>query len=157
MKKFINIGLIILISIAFFGCGTSKIKAQNEHPFKVVEATYTNFVSEQPDSVVTTLKITTNNPEIQLDSMYFRNHSVPLKRIESDENSVFVGSFTTSNMPHDYILHSDPKQEFGNKPPVIVSELPFKLTDNEAVASYFYKDKINYYKISAVKEIALKD
>ena len=157
MKKFINIGLIILISIAFFGCGTSKIKAQNEHPFKVVEATYTNFVGDQPDLVVTTLKITTNNPEIQLDTVYFRNNVTLLKREESDENSVFTGSFTTSNTPHDYNLDSDPKQEFGNKPPVIVSELPFKLTDNEAVVSYFYKDKIYYYKISAVKEIELKD
>jgi len=157
MKKFISIGLIILLSIAFVGCCTSKIKAQSEHPFKVADATYNNFVGEQPDLVVTTLKITTNNPEIQLDSVYFRNNRVSLKRIESTENSVFTGSFTTSNMPHDYILDSDSKQEFGNKPPAIVSKFPFKLTDHEAVVSYFYKDKINYYKISAVKEIELKD
>jgi len=152
MKKIINIGLIILLSIVFFGCGTSKIKAQSEHPFKVVDATYNNFVGEQPDLVRTVIKITTNNPLIQLDTVYFRNNATLLMREVSTEKAVFTGSFTTSNAPHDYILDSDPKQEFGNKPPVIVSKLPFELNDNEAVISYFYKDKINYYKILEVMQ-----
>lgn len=150
MKKFIGIGFITLVSIAFFGCGVSK--AQNNHPFKVLEATYANTVGEQPDLVVTTLKITLNNKEIQLNSIYFRNNNAPLKRVDNDENSVFSGSFTTSKTPHDYILDSDPKQEFGNKPPVTVSKLPFEIKENEAIVSYFYKDKFNYYKILEVKE-----
>jgi len=156
MKKFIGIGLISLLSITFFGCGTSKIKAQTEleHPFKVLEA---NYVSEQPDTTGITVNIIIDNPEIQLDSVYFRNNSAPLKHMESFENLVFTGSFKTSTTPHDYILDSDPKQEFGNKPPVMVSKTPFELTDNEAVVSYFYKNKINYYKISRVKEMEIKD
>ena len=151
MKKFIGIGFIILASITFFGCGTSKAKAQ-AHPFKVLEATYVNTVVEQADLVLTTLKITINNKEIKLDSVFFRNHKSPLKRIESTENPIFTGGFTTSNLPHDYILHSDPKQEFGNKPPVTSSKLPFELKDHEAIVSYIYKDKIKYYKISKVKQ-----
>lgn len=152
MKKIIGIGLITLLSITFFGCCASKAKAQNEHPFKVLEATYANSVGEQPDMVVTALKITINNKKIQLDSIYFRNQKAPLKRVESDGNSLFTGSFTTSTTPHDYILDADPKEEFGNKPLVTVSKLPFELNDNEAVVSYFYKDKINYYKILEVKQ-----
>jgi len=159
MKKFIGIGIISLLSIAFFGCGTSKIKAQteNEHPFKVLEANYANWVSEQPDITEITVNIIIDNPKIQLDSVYFRNSSAPLKHMESFENLVFTGSFKTSTTPHDYILDSDPKQEFGNKPPVMVSKIPFELTDDEAVVSYFYKNKINYYKILAVKEMEIKD
>lgn len=152
MKKFISIAFITILSFTFFGCGASKAKAQNEHSFKVLEATYANAFVEQTELVVTTLKIMINNPEIKLDSVYFRNHKAPLKRVESDENSIFSGSFTTSKIPHDYILDSDPKQEFGNKPPVMVSKLTFELKENEAVVSYFYKDKINYYKILEVKE-----
>lgn len=152
MKKIIGIGLITLLSITFFGCCASKVKAQNEAPFKVLEATYTNWAGEQPDMVVTTLKITINNKEIQLDSVYFRNNSASLKRVDSIENSLFTGSFTTSKMPHDFILHADPKEEFGNKPPVTASKLPFEIKENEAVVSYFFKDKINYYKILEVKE-----
>lgn len=151
MKKFIGIGCITLLSITFFGCGASKVKAQ-EHPFKVLEATYADSAGEQPNLLVTTLKITINNKQIQLDSVYFRNHKAPLKHVESDENSLFKGSFITSTIPHDYILHGDPKQEFGNKPPVTVSKLPFEIKNNEAVVSYFYKDKISYYKILEVKE-----
>ncbi|MFO7673725.1 MAG: hypothetical protein R6V74_08465 [Lutibacter sp.] len=152
MKKFIGIGFITLLSITFLGCSVSKAKAQNEHPFKVLSATFANSVVEQTDLVLTTLKITTNNKEIELDSVYFRNHKASLKRLDSDGNSVFIGSFRTSTTPHDYILDSDPKQEFGNKPPVTASKLPFGLNDNEAVVSYFYKDNINYYKILEVKE-----
>ena len=157
MKKFIGIGLISLLSIAFFGCGASKIKAQTEHPFKVLEANYVNGVSERPDITEITVKIIIDNPEIQLDSVYFRNNSAALKQVETIENLVFTGSFKTTTTPHDYISQSDPKQEFGNKPPVMVSKIPFELTDDEAVVSYFYKNKINYYKILAVKEMEIKD
>ena len=152
MKKFAGIGLIVVLSIALFSCGTSKAKAQNEHPFKVLEATFVNNVGEQPNLVKTTIKIAIDNKEIKLDSVYFRNHKAPLIPVENAENSLFIGSFTTSTTPHDYILSSDPKQEFGNKPPVTVSKLPFEIKDNEAVVSYFYKDNINYYKILEVKE-----
>ncbi|MDO9037476.1 MAG: hypothetical protein Q7U59_03910 [Lutibacter sp.] len=151
MKKFVGIGLIAALSIALFSCGASKAKAQ-EHPFKVLEATYANRVGEQPDLVETTVKISIDNKEIQLDTVYFRNHKAPLKLMDSTKNSIFSGSFITSTILHDFILHSDPKQEFGNKPPVTVSKLPFELANNEAVVSYFYKNKINYYKISEVKE-----
>jgi hypothetical protein len=152
MKKYLGIGLITLVSIALFGCGASKAKVQNEHPFKVLGATYINRIGEQPDLVETTLKITINNPEIQLDSVYFRNSITPLKRLESLENSLFTASIISSTTLHDYIIDSDPKKEFGNKPPVFIAKLPFEFTGNEAVVSYFYKDKINYYKISEVKE-----
>lgn len=150
MKKIIGVGFITLLSFTFFGCGVSK--AQNNHPFKVLEATYANSVVEQTDLVLITLKITTNNKEIQLDSVYFRNHKASLKRVKSDENYFFLGSFTTSTIPQDYILDSDAKQEFGNKPPLTVSKLPFEIKENEAIVSYFYKDNINYYKILEVKE-----
>lgn len=152
MKKFIGTGLVILLSFAFFGCCASKVKAQNEAPFKVLETTYANWAGEQSDMVVTTLKITINNKEIQLDSVYFRNNSASLKRVDSIENSLFTGSFTTSKTQHDLILHADPKEEFGNKPPVTASKLPFEIKENEAVVSYFYKDKINYYKILEVSK-----
>src|SRR5690606_23958937 len=99
------------------------------------------------DSITTTLKISINNKEIKLDSLYFRNHKVSLTKVDSDENSDFIGIFETYTMPHDYILDSDPKQEFGNTPQVTISKLPFELNDIEAIVSYFYKNKINYYKI----------
>lgn len=152
MKKIIGIGLVAALSIALFSCGASKAKAQNEHPFKVLVATYAISVGDQSDLAVTNLKITINNPEIKLDSVYFRNHKAPLKRVDSIENLLFIGSFTTSTTLHDYILHSNPKQEFGNKPPITVSKLPFEINENEAIVRYFYKDKINYYKILEVKE-----
>ncbi|MDD3721573.1 MAG: hypothetical protein PHW92_03660 [Lutibacter sp.] len=152
MKKYLGIGLITLLSVALFGCGASKVKAQNEHPFKVLEATYVNSVGDQPDLVETTIKVFIDNKEIKLDSVYFRNHKASLKHKESNENSLFTGSFTASTTLHNYILHSDPKQEFGNKPPIIKTKLPFKLAENEAIVSYFYKDKINYCRILEVKE-----
>ncbi|MFZ2282717.1 MAG: hypothetical protein WAV86_02485 [Lutibacter sp.] len=157
MKKFIGTGFLILLSFAFFGCGASKVKEQNEAPFKVLEATYTNSVGGQTDLIRTTIRITIKNKDIQLDSVYFRNNSASLKRVYNIENSLFIGSFITSKTPHDLILHADPKEEFGNKPPVTISKLPFEIKENEAVVSYFYKDKINFYKILEVKEIESKD
>lgn len=157
MKKYIHIALITLVGLAFLGCGTSKVNGQAEPPFKVVEATFANLVNSELGIKETIVIIKIDNSNMKLDSLYFRNNKMSLVKDFSSSENIFLGSFTTSITPHDYILESDPKQEFGNKPPVMVSKIPFELTDDEAVVSYFYKNKINYYKILAVKEMEIKD
>ena len=51
-----------------------------------------------------------------------------------------------------YILHKDPKKEFGNKPPIITEKIPFVLNDNEAVITYKVNNKTEYYKVFNVVE-----
>ena len=157
MKKYIHVALIALVGLVLFGCGTSKSNGQNEPPFKILEATFVNLANNELGIKETFTIIKIDNPNIHLDSLYFRNNKMSLTKDLSAPENIFLGSFTSSIAPHDYILHRDAKEEFGNEPPVVTSKIPYQLTDDEAVVSYFYKDKINYYKISEMKEIQIKD
>lgn len=157
MKKYIHLVLITLVGLLLFGCGTSKVNGQTEPPFKVLESTFVNLVNNELGIKETFSIIKIDNPNIHLDSLYFRNSKISLTKDLSAPENIFLGSFTSSTKLHDYILHQDAKEEFGNKPPVATLKIPYELTDDEAVVSYFYKDKINYYKISEMKEIQIKD
>ncbi|MGV8945175.1 MAG: hypothetical protein ACOH1N_01985 [Lutibacter sp.] len=157
MKKYIHIALIALVGLVLFGCGTCKLNKQTEPPFKVVEATFVNLVNNELGIKETITIIKIDNPNIHLDSLYFRNNKMALTKDLSVPENIFLGSFTSSTALHDYTLHQDAKEEFGNKPPVTTSKIPYELTDDEAVVTYLYKDKINYFKISGMKEIQIKD
>ncbi len=156
MNKLISIGLVALSLILASCCTTKKSSEkviQNIQPFKVINATYSSGEGEQATKNETHFIIAIDNPEIQLDSVYFRNAKTELKRDISASKPVFVGVFLLSDTQKDYNLHSDPRKEYGNTPPRITSKIPFELQKNEAVVSYVFNGETQYYKIAKVDEI----
>lgn len=146
MRKLLTIGLLIF-SFNFFGCGTSKIKAQHEPPFKVMEAFYD--ITEEAGNSFITVRIITNNSEIKLDTVYFRNTIIKLTKEEKIEKVIFTGKEMLDSTS-DLILHKDPIIEFGNKPP---TTFPFQLKENEAMLIYYFNGKKKQLKISELKEL----
>ena len=101
------------------------------------------------------INITIDNPEIQLDTVFFRNKKMILKPSLISTSSTFIGVLTLSNTKTDYILHKNGGNEYGNKPPKVALNIPWKLKENEAVVSYVYEGNTHYYKIENVQEIKL--
>jgi len=157
MNKIVKILVlgIILISVSFC-CSTknaSKKITNMDHPFKVVEATFSTWVGGQPGVKGKKINISINNFEIQLDSVYFRNKKSDLKRELDSSPAKFVGVFTNTNTKTDYILHENAAEEYGNKPPKANLNIPFELKETEAVISYTLNGKMYYYKVEEVLEI----
>jgi hypothetical protein len=150
MKNLVTIfvSVIILFSCSF--CGATKETLKNP-PFKVTKATSSTWLGGQPGVRGFNIFITINNPEIKLDTVYFRNNKVSLKKDLVAKDPIFVGVFTLPNTKHDYNLHENPKREYGNTP--LKLNLPFSLKNNEAAISYVYKRNKYYYKIMNVEEI----
>jgi len=142
---------IILLSFSF--CSSTKEIAKENHPFKVTNATYNTWVGGQPGVRGIKVVITTDNQDIQLDTVFFRNNKAPLKRDISTELPTFVGVFTLPNTEKDFILHENPLNEYGNTPINKSLNIPFSLDKNEAVVSYLLDNKTYYYKIEELKEI----
>jgi len=151
----ILVSVIILLSFSFCCATKSNVKdlAQENHPFKVTKATYNTWVGGQPGVRGIKVAITIDNPEIQLDTVYFRNKKFALKRSVNSIPSIFVGIFTLPNTENDYILHGNPLNEYGNTPPKVSLNIPWELKKNEAVISYIYEGNTHYYKIENVEEI----
>ncbi len=156
MNKLISIGIVALSLILASCCTTKKSSEkviQNKQPFKLINATYGSGEGEQATKNEIHFFIAIDNPEIQLDSVYFRNAKTELRRDISTSNPVFVGIFVFSDTQKDYNLHSDPRKEYGNTPPSMISKIPFELRKNEAFVSYVFNGATQYYKIAKVDEI----
>ncbi len=142
---------IILLSFSF--CCSTKELAKENHPFKVTSATYNTWVGGQPGVKGIKVVITIDNQDIELDTVFFRNNKIPLKRDISAELNTFVGVFTLPNTEKDYILHENPVNEYGNTPINKSLNIPFELKKNEAIVNYLLDNKTYYYKIDEVVEI----
>ena len=76
-----------------------------------------------------------------------------LKLETNSSNQLFVGNIYKKRSNKDYNLAIDSTKEFGNVAPDISSKIPFELKKNEAVVSYYFKDKKYYFKIRDLQEI----
>lgn len=144
MKAYLIIALFLVTSLT--NCSTMQNKnthLQNKAPFTVEEALH---ISNE-NAPYTILSIKKTNPEIVLDEVYFLDKKLKLKL---DAGSYIAKINTIINK--DLILHSDPKKEYGNTPPVM-EKIPFKLKDNEAVVSYKIKGIVKYYKLKVTHKI----
>ncbi len=160
MNKFISIGMVAITSVFLMCCGSSKApnksSLQNNPPFKVVEATYSKQFDEQTGVNNIIIRISINNPEILLDTVYFRNNSSILILDKSDSNSAYVGSLVLPRKNQNFNLNLDSKKEYGNQAPDISRKIPFELKENEAIVSYLLKNKRTYFKISNFIEVSKK-
>ena len=154
MNKLLSITGAVIVSIVFSCCNTTKgitnNNLQSNPPFKVVAASYQEWVGGQPGVRGAKVYIATNNSKIALDSIYFKNMKAALEF--NDDSKKYVGHFTYPNTKTDIIIHSDSSLEFGNQVPDISQKIPFKLSEDEAVVSYFYKNEKYFYKISNLQK-----
>ena len=153
MNKLATILISGIILLSFSFCCANKNIAKENHPFKVIKATYNTWVGGQPGVKGIKVVITIDNPEIQLDSIFFRDKKTLLKKDNSTESNIFIGVFTHRNKEHDYILHENSGKEYGNTPPKALLNIPIEIKNNEALVSYLHKGNIHYYKIEEIKEV----
>ena len=134
--------------------GASKCSSSQElvekPPFKTGDVASEDWVSKEGETGTNLFIPITEGKDIILDSVYFRGNIVKLERIKRDSYLVFIGKFP--NAERDIVMHSDPRKEAGNKPPLPKKKLPFELKENEAVVSFTEGEQVKYYKIENIKE-----
>lgn len=149
--KIISLGFMIVGLIGSFSCSTTKEISENNPPFKVLKSTYSKWNGGQPGVNGMLVSIEIDNSKIELDSIYFRNIAIKLKQNKSTTNILYEGSFVLPNK--NLILDIDQKKEYGNPVPDVSQKIPFQLNKNEAVVSYSYNKRKNYYKITNLVEV----
>jgi len=145
-----------IVVLAFSCCGSSKLnnekKLQQHPPFKITKAFYKTWFGGQPGVKGYSVHFEIDASTIVLDSVFFRNMSTKLERDTTASKNIYLGVFILPNRMKNYILHKDPKKEFGNELPVSLEKIPFELKANEAIISYKVANKTEYYKVSNVEE-----
>ena len=155
MKKYTTLFLLVLIMASFSHCSSAQ-KLQKEPPVNIIQAYYQSWVAgvEGGGSGINLYieidqSITKN---IEFDSVYFRGRISKLSANWQNTN-LLIGRFNSlSNQKRDIIMSSKPHEEYGNKPPVKRSTMPFDLKKNECVISYSENNKKKYFKIVGIEE-----
>ncbi len=139
---------VVLCSFANCGSGntnTSYLAFEDNPPFSIEEASYQLWAAGTPEGG-SGVNVFVNFSDIQqgvvFKEIYFRGKQTqvvtsPAVRVQ------YVGYF--KNEPRrDIIMDSNPINEAANTPP---KKIPFQLYDDEAVISYVFNGKTNYFRI----------
>ena len=155
MKKIKQVFLLpisAIIIMSFSQCSSAQF--DKKAPVTITDAYYKNWVGGIPGvkGVLITIKAKAPETDIIFDSIYFNNKMVKLNSQLQKNELILTGNFIVRSKTDLIVMHADPKEEFGNKPPNISNKIPFELQDNEAVISYFIKSKKRYYKLYNIKK-----
>ena len=153
MKKIVVVPLFIVL-MSFSQCDGSKF--DKKAPILFLDIYVQDWVGGRPGSSGTIITLITEgtSKKIVFDSIYFHKKAIKLESQLYEGKLTLTGNFIKkSPQDRDIIMSSDQKKEFGNKPPVFEKKIPFELTENEAIISYFIKGKKHYYKLTKLKKI----
>ncbi len=143
-----------LFLFSFSNCGgaqnKSDLKLVENPPFKIADVYYQNWVAGVRDGGSGTnihISLSDIQPGVKVKDIYFRGQRVDAK-YSALEPGKYVG-YLNNKTSNDVIMDSDPTKEAQNTP---ADPIPFKISDNEAVISYFVDGQKNYYKISNMSQ-----
>ena len=152
MKSF-NIYLFsFVISVMLLGCKSQSL--ETSAPFEIIEKDYFYWVGGQKGTQGTTVtfKGKTTSSNISFSKVYFQNHEYNVSPEFNSYGFTIQGNFTKFR-ERENVMHKDPAEEYGNKPPVQEKKIPFDLEDDEAILQYSVNGLEGYHKITGIKQL----
>jgi len=148
--KTIKLLFFICIACSFSQCST--LKLTETAPFKIIGATYHNWVGGQPGVSGTNLIIgIENKSDITIKSIYFRNRkNIPSTENRKGKEYLIVNISTSTRDGIEEIIEKPIKKT--EKVTKTKNEFPFILGANQAVIKYMVGKRVFYYKISKIKK-----
>lgn len=145
MKNALQLMTGIFIFTLFSSCGSNK-DLQERAPAQFNEVYY-SYTSNGIQLNIPVAAI--QDERITMDAVYFHGMKSDLKQSEEKPN-LYVANFRMGS--DDMIMHEDPKEEYGNKPPQLPKKSPFSIEDDEAILVFTQNDKIKYFKLTGIVE-----
>ena len=143
MKKYYYTLGFVFAALLLTGCAGYKGFEKNA-PAQFQPAYYTEDASSLqlfiPVSVIPT-------DEVSFNSVYFRGRKADLQQDPNRPGS-YMAVFDKGKA--DYVMHSDPKKEYGNKMHEAVEKIPFELEKDEAVLAFTEDGKEKFYKLRGI-------
>jgi len=152
IKQLFIIPISAIVIMSFSQCSSAQF--DKKAPVTITNAFYNNWVGGRPGvkGILITIKAKTPETDIIFDSIFYNNKRVKLESQLQKNELILTGNFAIRSKRDHIIMHADPKEEFGNRPPNTSAKISFELHDNEAVISYFIKSKKRFYKLSNIKK-----
>lgn len=154
MRPFFLSFSALFILMSFSNCANGK-QLQEEPPKAVKEAYYTSWTGgvKGAGSGFNLFIPVAADSDIKMDTVYFRGRKGVLE-IEPSAPNLYVARFKNPGVSKDFVMHKDPKMEYGNEVPAVIEKIPFELEEGEAVVRYT-KDGVE--KFFRIKDIQKRD
>lgn len=134
---------VYYIVLAVFLSQCASVKTENTKPFTVKSATYNSNTSEL-------LVEFSSSKNINFQELFYNNQKAKADIISKENKNYVYGNFKKVLL-HDLNLHSDAKQEFGNKTTTTSKEkIPFELKNNEAIVTYKINGTLKNFRIQPI-------
>ena len=153
-----SIAMFSLLS-SFSQCSDER-KLEDKVPLEFGDVYYRNLpraIRDLPSVKTLYIPINTPNPNVELDSVYFKGRSAKLEVSEQNKKLYLARIVTQPEYSEDIIMSSDMAEEHQNKLPKMIQNIPFELRPNECIISYIQAGKTKYYKISNIKQKRFDD
>ncbi|WP_350284141.1 hypothetical protein [uncultured Croceitalea sp.] len=154
MKVFTYTMLAMVFSLS--GCSSQK-KLTESAPMDLGDATCQAWSGGRAESgsgillEIPVLAETSNTIELQ--KAFFRGMTADITLKTNEGKTMASASFKKQMLERpDIVMHADPKEEVGNKPPKVKEVFPFELGSDECVISYLDGDTVKYFKVTGIKE-----
>lgn len=135
---------IVMLGL-FTGCGSNK-ELQERAPAQFQDVYY--MKEDSGMNLYIPVAVIQDN-RVQLESVYFQGMKSDLEQDESRPN-LYVANFGIPQS--DYIMSSDPKEEYGNKAPQKPEKSPFDIDEDEAILVFSQGGQTKYYKLTGIEE-----
>jgi len=135
----------VFITVILSNCAGNK-ELQKRPPAQFQQA---YFTSTQDSIKLYIPVVTVQTNHVALDSVYFQGLKATLQE-EVQNPGVYFAQFYKGKQ--DFIMSSDPKEEYVNKLPQKAEKVPFELQDDEAVIVFTQNNKTKYFKITGILE-----
>lgn len=154
MKIFTYSALALIFSLS--ACSSQK-KLVDNPPFDLGQATCQSWTGGRPEAgsgMLLEIPLMSDNlDDMKMQQAYFRGMIADVSMDSKDGKWMAKANFRKSaSGKMDIVMHADPKEEVGNKPPKKEEKFPFELTQDQCVVSYMDGETIKYFKIESVKE-----
>lgn len=159
MKILIKCLLGIFALMSASSC--SSAKSVKEAPSVASERAYFILTPSQIASRPTEMKlylpadVWKGTGEVQLDSVYFRGRKAELLRNEENEK-MYVATFVLPQRERDFIMSSDPRDEYANKVPPI-EKMAFDLKPDEALIIYSGRGETGHFRVHGIIEREIEE
>ena len=152
IKKMTSLALLFIVVASFSQCSSAK-NAQESSSLEIIQAYCQRWIGGvEGGGSGLNIFIQTMDNSIRLDSVYFRGKGAKFETKPQSE-TLYIGRFMSDfNQKKDMIMTSEPKGEFGNEAPQVLTKIPFELKDNECMVSYQKNGSTIYFKIENVVE-----
>lgn len=152
MNKIKSLSPVLMLLMLLVGCKSQSL--ETSAPFDINEKSYFYWESPKQGTEGTTIRIVgrTKSLNVSFSKLFFQNHEYGIVPEYRNDGFIIEGTFSKFGK-EDKVMHIEGTAEYGNRASKTEKNIPFDLSDDEAILLYSVNGLEGYHKISGISKL----